>query len=100
MLVVARATTPARADVVFCRLDIVRLTFVVMFFAVREVVFCVATRVVGRVARLCVLTRCVVVPARVVGDVFCTRDAAKPPVAKNVQKTKIIPILLMSLLIC
>ncbi len=62
----------------------------------RPVVFCVATRTDGRDATVFVFTRCVVVAARIVGDVFCTRDAAMPPVTKTKQKTSVIPILLIS----
>ncbi len=65
--------------------------------ALRDTVFVfgVATRTALRDVVVCVLTRWVMAPARVDAGVLNVRDAAKPSVAHNAQKTKIIPILLM-----
>lgn len=91
---VARATVAVRAVVV--RLVFARDAVFVWGIAARTDVFCVATRTDGRDATVFVFTRWVVVAARIVGDVLCTRDAAMPPVVKKAQKTSITPILVIS----
>ena len=100
MSLAARATMDARGVVcdVVARADVVRVpaTEFIVRSVFRADTDCVATRTDGRVATVFVFTRWVVVAVRVVGDVFCTRDAAKPPVVKNKQKIKNIPILLIS----
>ena len=89
----ARATTaPPRVDTlrfVAARPVCVALRFVVLFLdtATRDVDFGVSV----------VRTRCVGVPFRMdVDATVVVRDAANPPDAKNVQKTKINPILFIS----
>ena len=93
--VVARATTFVARGA-----DDVAVRDVVPRVAVVDCVVAVLMRFVFVCVGVDVRTRWVAVPARVnpelLAGVTDVRDAAKPPVATKAQKTKIIPILLIS----
>jgi hypothetical protein len=97
LFVAVRCVTAARA--VFPEREFMFRDGVVCVVAFLDFVtfFVVATRTVLRGATFDVRTCCDVLPWRVDADADDTRDAAITSVVHNVQKTKIIPILFISI---